>query len=956
MGDVLGDDAAPPERASAQFKIGGMTCGACVASIETMLGQQDGIYSVSVALLAERAVVEYDPSRFTPEKIVDEIDDIGFDAEVVRETDDEHVTLSVFGMTCASCTSSVEQGLLAVPGVLAASVSLALQQVQIHFDKSKTNVRQLVQEIEDIGFDALLVDQRDTSQINSLTRVQEVHEWRHAFFFSLSFAVPVFLLSMALPHLGIARGLLHAQVLHGIYVQDLLCLLLTIPVQFGIAQRFFVPAYKAFKHGGATMDTLVILGTSASWAFSVVAMLVAFFCAGECHKPATFFDTSTMLITFVSLGRYLENLAKGRTSEALTHLMRLTPNKATIYTDDARTQTREIPAELLQVGDMVRVVPGEKIAADGVVHQGCSAVDESMITGEPVPVDKGPQSQVIGGTVNGSGSLDFCVTRAGKDTSLSQIVRLVQDAQVNKAPIQDAADRIAGMFVPCILLLSMVTFVAWFVVSYIFPAAWRPPLFERPGANKIMECFKLCISVIVVACPCALGLSTPTAMMVGTGVGASHGILIKGGSSLEAACSIAHVVFDKTGTLTRGKLRVQATHWAGTDDGATRLDAPCVASVTQSEVLGMVGAAEQKSEHVLGRTLVHHAEQLVTALPTVSSFHALHGSGIEARIETRHGTHTVLVGNAAMVGGKAALRTTLLDTTGGVALLRFVDDHESDGCTIVYASIDGHLACAFALADTLKPEARQAVQMLQDMGILCSMMTGDTAGTAHAVADMVGILPDNVHAQLSPNGKMVLLERQRAAMHQKEREMDSSLLARLRAGFALFLPAPHNGLAMVGDGVNDSPALAYADVGMALCSGSDIAMDAASIVLMRDDLLDVPISLLLCRRIFLQIRLNFLWATMYNVVMVPLAMGCLLPWSIYLHPMMAGAAMACSSISVVLSSLSLKRWQRPTLDAAPTMTLFPPLHAAVDMLQSAVYSLLPRSRRVAQEYTALEMA
>ncbi|KAI3624036.1 CCC2 [Malassezia furfur] len=849
-----------------------------------MLGQQKGIESVNVALLAERAVVEYDAGAgWTPEKIAEEIDDIGFEAEVVEEKSTEHVTLSVYGMTCASCTSSVEQVLAGVPGVLSASVSLALQQAVVHYDKRVTNVRALVQAIEDAGFDALLADSRDTSQISSLTRIQEVLEWKRAFLFSLAFSVPVFLLSMVLPQIRACHSVLDWQAVRGLYLRDVLCLVLTLPVQFGVGRRFFVPAWKAFKHRSATMDTLVILGTSAAWAYSVLAMLVAMACRGEaCVRPTTFFDTSTMLITFVSLGRYLENAAKGKTSESLTRLMRLAPNKATIYTEDG--STREVPAELLHPGDVV-----------------------------------------IGGTVNGSGTFDFVVTRAGKDTSLSQIVTLVQDAQVSKAPIQDYADKVAGIFVPCILALSAATFVGWFVVAHFLPAAWQPPLFHRHGVNKVLECFKLCISVIVVACPCALGLSTPTAMMVGTGVGAANGILIKGGDSLEAACHIAHVVFDKTGTLTRGALRVQAAYWLHTPGGAQQLDAPCGAH-TQRDVLAMMTAAEEKSEHLLAR--------------------ALHGAGIRAGV----GGAAVLVGNAELHGGQAAL----LASAEGGPLLHFAGEHEENGCTVVYVSVDGALVAAFALADTLKPEARQTVQLLHDLGITCSIMTGDTAGTAHAVAEMVGVPADRVFAELSPNGKMVLLERERRALRDVP-AAPRSRWARALARLGWAPGAARTGLAMVGDGVNDSPALATADVGMALCSGSDIAIAAASIVLMRDDLLDVPISLLLCRRIFAQIQLNFVWASMYNLVMVPLAMGCLLPWGIYMHPMMAGAAMACSSISVVLSSLSLKWWTRPeaTVRAAPPTLL----HAARDTLRSALRALATRTQRPDRgAYTALEMA
>ncbi|WFD00344.1 P-type Cu(+) transporter [Malassezia yamatoensis] len=953
MSEVLG--GAAPESHVVQFIVKGMTCGACVASIETMLGQQEGITSVKVALLAERALVGYDPTfGWTPEKIAEEIDDIGFEAEVVEERTIEEVALSVFGMTCASCTSSVEQALQRTAGVVSGEVSLSMQQAVVRYDKTMTNVRKIIQEIEDAGFDAILADKRDTSQISSLTRIQEVQEWRRAFLVSLSFAIPVFLLSMVLPQVSSCRSMLHTQLLPGLYLQDVFCLALTIPVQFGIGQKFSKPAWKAFQHRYTTMDTLVILGTSSAWVFSVISMVIAMFCYGDaCEKPTTFFDTTTMLITFVSLGRFLENSAKGKTSESLTKLIHLAPNKATIYTDDG--STREIPAELLQAGDQVRVVPGEKIAADGTVIQGASVVDESMITGESIPVEKKVASLVIGGTVNGSGSLDFLVTRAGEDTSLSQIVKLVQEAQVSKAPIQDYADKVAGVFVPCILALSIATFLIWFFVAHLFPDPWQPALFQRHEVNKTLECFKLCISVIVVACPCALGLSTPTAMMVGTGVGATNGILIKGGGSLEAACNIAHVIFDKTGTLTRGALRVQATYWIGSPEGAMHLDTPTTLQTSQRKVLAMVHAAEQRSEHLLARAIVRFSEEHCGKLaqPELRSFNAVHGAGIHASVFDAYDDreYDLLVGNAELLGGNEALWNALLKSSEGASLVRFVQSYEQDGCTLVYIQIDGQVVSAWALADTLKAEACQAIDMLHSMNISCSMMTGDTAGTAHTVASAVGIPTSRVHAELSPNGKMVLLEREREKLHAASDALQSSTQKILHM-FGL-LSVPSTGLAMVGDGVNDSPALASADVGMALCSGSDIAIAAASIVLMRDDLLDVPIALMLCRRIFWQIRLNFAWASLYNLIMVPLAMGCFLPWNWYIHPMMAGAAMACSSVSVVLSSLSLKRWQRPVPAFQSNRSK---KQEWVQALKATLDSFVPSTHRVSHAYTALEMA
>lgn len=882
-------DEAVPDVRTHKFHVHGMTCGACVSSIETMLGKQAGILEVAVALLAERATVTYDAAAgWTPEKIVDAIDDIGFDAEHMPEHREDDVTLSVFGMTCASCTSSLERALHAVPGVLSCEASLVLQRVHIHYDHTRANVRALVEAVEGAGFDAVVYDDRDAAQVDSLEHVRDTQDWRRAFVTSLAFAIPNFLLCMVLMHVALFRPFLMAQPVRGVYMQDVLALLLTLPVQFGVGMRFFRAAFKAMKHGSMTMDTLVIVGTMAAWTFSVASMLIMLGCTGEhCEKPRTFFDTSTMLITFVSLGRYLENAAKGRTGAALTRLIQLAPQKATILTPDGGE--RIIPAELLEVGDMVKLVPGEKIGADGIVRRGHSYVDESMVTGEHVPVAKMPGATVLGGTVNGDGALDFEVTRAGKDTSLSRIVQLVQDAQVSKAPIQNYADRVAGVFVPAILMLSGITLVVWLSVAAVFPPAWQPHMIRDAGPHKWMECVKLCISVIVVACPCALGLSTPTAVMVGTGVGAENGILIKTAPALEAACTVGHVVFDKTGTLTKGQLNVVEECRDAGDESRLSTD----------RLRALVGAVERRSEHALAHALVSYCENAMQQEPSVAldDFQAVPGAGVRARCVCDGAVYRIAVGNAA------------LHAQGGDVspyLAAFAERREREACTVVYVAVDGGApVMAFALADALKPHAADAVEWLHNMGLHCSIMTGDTATSAAAVARAVGVPSANVHASLSPNGKLTLIERSRAAPEPDE---PTSMLARVMNAL---VPSRHDGLAMVGDGVNDSPALATADVGVAMSSGSDVAVGAASIVLMRNDVTDVPAAFMLCQRIFWQIRLNFLWATTYNLVMVPLAMGFLLPWGIYLHPMMAGMAMACSSVSVVLSSLSLRNWTRP---------------------------------------------
>lgn len=937
-----------PGAKAVQLRIGGMTCGACVASIENALRAQPGILSVSVALLAERAVVEYDEnSSWTPASIASEIEDTGFDAAVLEEAEQGAATLSVYGMNTPACAATVESRIRAEPGVLRAEVSLGAQTAHVEFAKAVTGVREIVDAVHEAGYDAILCDQRDATQLSSLMRVNEVAAWRHAFLTSLWFTVPLFVVNMILSRLPGTRAVLQLQLLSGLYVQDVVCLALTVPVQFGIGQRFYRSSWRALRHGSATMDVLVMLSTTASWVFSVFAMVFNLFCSpGACRKPTTFFDTSGMLITFVSLGRFLENSAKGRTSEALTRLIRLTPSRATIYTAEGE---RMIPAELLRVGDVVKVVPGERIAADGTVRFGQSTVDESMVTGEAVPAGKQVGSTVVAGTVNGAGAFDFVVTRAGQDTSLSHIVNLVQEAQVSKAPIHEFADRVAGIFVPSILVLSVVTFLLWFFVSHVLPASAQPPLFRGVGVNRMMECLKLCISVVVVACPCALGLSTPTAMMVGTGVGAAHGILIKGGGPLEAACSVDHVVFDKTGTLTEGNFAVRAVHWLHPEP---------------ARALQLIALAEGRSEHVLGRALCRYAEQQRAAETEarVTQFEPFQGAGVRARIAASGAEHEVVLGKAALVSRGAP------DASGAEAqapplpeaVAAFTRQHEEGGCTLIYASIDGALAGAFALGDTLKRESLRTVQQLQRMNIACSIMTGDSRRTTLAVARELGIPPERVHADLSPNGKLVLLRRLRS--EQEAARPSSAMATRM-----LWRGAQRHSVAMVGDGINDSPALSSADVGIALCSGSDIAVEAASIVLMRTNLLDVPIALLLCQRIFQQIRINFIWATAYNMVMVPLAMGLLLPWGVQLHPIMAGAAMAFSSISVVLSSLTLKQWQRPeeadlglAHDAHFSGTALLShaahgAHALFDAAAHALESLFPH-RHPSQGYAVLEMA
>jgi Cu+-exporting ATPase len=898
--------------------IGGMTCGACTSSVEGALGNVEGVIQFNISLLAERAVVVHDPTIIPASKITDLIEDAGFDASVVSSETQasiskktQQVNLSLHGLRDGTSATALEDNILQQPGVHSASIKMATSHMTIAFDPSIIGIRSVVEVIEAAGYNALIVDSDDTNaQLQSLSKTKEIQEWKRSFITAASFAVPVFLISMILPMYlpGIDFG--SFELLPGLYLGDLICLCLTIPVQFGIGRRFYVTSFKSLKHRSPTMDVLVMMGTSAAFFYSCFTMLMAL-CSMNHSRPSTVFDTSTMLITFITLGRWLENRAKGQTSAALSRLMSLTPSMTTICEDpiaaeklaerwdskrpdapeqpalseDMTVTQKNIPTELIQVGDVVILHPGDKISADGVVIRGESYVDESMISGEALPIHKKKGSQVIAGTVNGTNSIDFKVVRAGKDTQLSQIVKLVQDAQTSRAQIQRMADIVAGYFVPTIIGLGLITFFGWMFLSHVLP---HPPMIFEMANNggRVMVCLKLSISVIVFACPCALGLSTPTAVMVGTGVGAEHGILVKGGAVLEAATRITHVVFDKTGTLTTGRMNV----------AHTRIEPQWSMNDWRRQLWWLVvGLAETGSEHPIGRAILSAAiiesgHPGADGLPgVIGDFDNEVGKGISAVVEPASSgqriRHHVLLGNAEFLQSRAVPIPADADpdsTVPGVPK----PSSTSSGITRIHVAIDNSYAGTISLQDTVKETAAAAVAALHRMGISTSMVTGDTLSTAVSIATVVGIPTAAIHASVSPSEKR-------------------SIISGLQAEGEL--------VAMVGDGINDSPALATASVGIALASGTDVAVESADIVLMRpDDLLSVPASLDLSRSVFRRIKLNLIWACMYNVVGLPFAMGLFLPFTGFmLPPMAAGGAMALSSVSVVVSSLLLKFWRRP---------------------------------------------
>ncbi|QIW97013.1 hypothetical protein AMS68_002531 [Peltaster fructicola] len=905
--------------------IEGMTCGACTSAVESGFKDVPGVVQFNISLLAERAVVMHDPLQLTADQIVETIEDRGFDAKIISSAEEgvqassEQATvhLKLYGISSPESAEDLRVLLQNLNGITSVTINFATMRAAVTHITAQIGLRAVVEAVEKAGYNALVADTDDNNaQLESLAKTKEIQDWKRCFRVSLTFAVPVFLISMFfpmfLPFLDI--GSIKLPIIPGLWLGDVLCLLLTTPVQFGIGRRFYISAFRSIRHGSPTMDVLVVLGTSAAFFFSCAAMIVSIFTAQH-TRPATTFDTSTMLITFIVLGRYLENNAKGQTSKALSRLMSLAPSTASIYADPiaaakaaeewtknekqptsekqataAGLEERTVPTELIEVGDIVILKPGDKIPADGIVIRGDSYVDESMVTGEAMPILKKPGGNLLAGTVNSAGRLDFKVTRAGRDTQLSQIVRLVQEAQTSRAPIQRMADIVAGYFVPIIITLGLVTFVGWMILSHILP---HPPaiFLKEASGGRLMVCVKLCIAVIVFACPCALGLATPTAVMVGTGVGAEQGILVKGGAALETATRITHIVLDKTGTLTMGKMSVSGADVRGKWN----------ANAEQTKLWWtLIGLAEMSSEHPIARAILAAAKShLGLATDEViegnsGSFKAIIGNGVEALVQpaSNNQRYQLIIGNTTYLR-KRDIDMPQADDEDDLSLPELGDIEapssskapQNAGVTTIHVAIDGAYTGSLALSDTLKPSARAAIAAIHRLGIATSLVTGDQMATAQHVAALVGISPDNVHAGILPSGKQEIIE---------ELQSQGEIVA------------------MVGDGINDSPALATANVGISLASGTDVAVEAADIVLMKpNQLMDIPASLHLSRTIFRRIKYNLLLSSVYNLLGLPVAMGFLLPWGITLPPLAAGAAMACSSVTVVVSSLLLKLWKRP---------------------------------------------
>ncbi|KAI8909561.1 hypothetical protein EDD86DRAFT_190574 [Gorgonomyces haynaldii] len=855
------------EQQKTVLNLSGMSCSSCVKSIETVLTSVPGvdISSINVTLLPPRLTLVHNPQILSVADLEQRIEDMGFDV-VSKETDrlqeqsTTEISLGVDGMTCASCVNAIEQFMSKQPGVESCQVNLLAKRATIVYHSQVVGVRDLVDKITDIGYPAyLLNDQPQNMQ-------SETHEYLQQLFWALVFVIPTFFFSMVL--MVMDNSLSHffmRPILPGLQLDELILFLLATPVQFWLGARFYRQSYKSlFYLKTANMDVLVALGTTVAYVFSVSALLQNVAYGRQVAKQ--FFETSVFLIFFILLGKYLEEFAKGKTSDAVRALMQLTPDDAVMVKLDQEMQILEeklLDLRLVQVGDVLKVTPGSRFPCDGIVIKGHSFVDESMLTGEADPVEKTKASRVLSGTVNRTSLLFFKVEKVGAETTLARIIKLVEDAQQNKAPIQEYADYVSSIFVPIVLCIALFTFLAWIAVLNAGNV--------KPDKSYLLFAVEHCIAVLVIACPCALGLATPTAVMVGTGVAAKYGILVKGGgSALEKTHFMKRICFDKTGTLTEGK---------PTTTDCLFFDQMLPGNLTASEFYNIVYEMENSSDHPIARAISLYCRDKrvnLTVQYNLGEVKEIPGKGMQCDIVLADGkTYQMLIGNVRWMI-EHGIPTLEQKHTGTL--------WQSLGKTTVYIGLKGergYLLGMIGVADQIRPEARQVVKKLEERGIKVWMITGDNDMTARAVAQQVGIPPNQIKSQVLP--------------HEKAREIQKLQEECLSTGGTV---------AMVGDGINDAVALAQSDVGIAIGAGTDVAIESAQIVLVKSDLTDILLLHRIATSTFHRIRLNFLWAFGYNIIGIPLAAGLFYPYD--LDPWMAGLAMALSSVSVVLSSLALK--------------------------------------------------
>ncbi|WP_428911088.1 heavy metal translocating P-type ATPase [Niallia sp. Krafla_26] len=793
-----------------QFQITGMTCAACSNRVEKGLKKMEGVKDANVNLALEKAMVQYDPAVMKPSDITQKVRDLGYDVITDKKE------LVITGMTCAACSTRIEKGLNKMEGVVQANVNLALEKAAVEYNPSAISAKDLIQKVEALGYGAMVKTEENEKEAVDY-RENEIKKQQRKFIISAILSFP--LLWTMVAHFSFTSFIWVPDAFMNPWVQ----MALATPVQFIIGKKFYVGAYKALKNESANMDVLVVLGTSAAYFYSVYLAIASIGSHG--HTVGLYFETSSILITLIILGKLFEAKAKGRSSEAIKKLMGLQAKTATVIRNGKETM---IPLEDVVTGDILLVKPGEKVPVDGEVLEGTSALDESMITGESVPVDKSVGDQVIGATINKNGFLKIKAIKVGRDTALSQIIKIVEEAQGSKAPIQRLADKISGIFVPIVVGIALLTFVIWYF--------WGDP-------GNFAQALENLIAVLVIACPCALGLATPTSIMAGSGRSAEYGILFKGGEHLEMTHKVNTVILDKTGTITNG----------------TPVLTDVVTNEDETEFLSLVGSAEKQSEHPLAQAIVEGIKEKSIPFKDVTEFENIPGYGIKAIVD----------GSEVLIGTRRLMNKYNVEIDH---VMEEMEDLEKQGKTAMLTAINGTYAGLVAVADTIKETSQAAIKRMKEMGLEVIMITGDNKQTAEAIAKEAGV--DQVIAEVLPEGK---------AEEVKQ------------------LQAQGKKVAMVGDGINDAPALAMADIGMAIGTGTDVAMEAADITLIRGDLNSIPDSIFMSHKTMQNIKQNLFWALAYNSVGIPIAaIGFLAPW-------LAGAAMAFSSVSVVLNALRLQR-------------------------------------------------
>lgn len=816
------------------YKITGMTCASCAKAVERTVRKLDGVSDQNVNIATEKLKIEYNNDEVGFDDIKRAIEKAGYG--VIKEETNKKIEMKVGGMTCASCSKAVERVVKKLDGVESVSVNIATEKASINYDSSKVRLSQIKKAITKAGYEPLDDEARKNvaEDEDKIRKEKEMKSLFQKFIVAIVFAIPLFYIAMGpmiIKPLGPWPVPEIINPMTNTLNFALIQLILVIPIMIA-GYKFYINGFKSLVHLSPNMDTLVAIGTSAAFIYSLYTTYqIASGHVMEMHDHQLYFESAGIIIALILLGKYLESRSKGRTSEAIKKLMGLQPKTAIVLMDGKEVETL---IEEVEVGDIILVKPGSKIPVDGIVINGYTSVDESMLTGESLPVEKKVGDLVTGASINKNGTIQFEAKKVGSDTALAQIIKLVEDAQGEKAPIAKLADVVSGYFVPTVIAIALISSVLWYFV----------------GGKDLVFALTIFISVLVIACPCALGLATPTAIMVGTGKGAENGILIKGGEALESTHKIQTIVFDKTGTITEGKPKV-------TDIVVNNID--------EDYLIKLASSAEKGSEHPLGEAIVKYGEEKGIEVVKVDDFKAIPGFGIQVKID----------GKIVILGNKKLMLNKEVEFEG---LAEKSDELAAQGKTPMYIAIDGKLAGIIAVADVVKESSKKAIDKLHSMGIKVAMLTGDNVKTANAIAKQVGI--DVVLAEVLPEDKSNEVEK---------------------------LQSQGKFVAMVGDGINDAPALAKADIGIAIGSGTDVAIESADIVLMKSDLMDVPAAIKLSDETIKNIKQNLFWAFGYNTIGIPVAAGLLYIFGgPLLNPMIAAAAMSLSSVSVVTNALRLK--------------------------------------------------